>query len=128
VAAAIARALEEAAAKEKKAKSPKAKAKSKAKAANKGVAKAKAEAASTSVSKAKLVKRKDIKSHPMPKLEKVPPIYLGTCTIYTDVGRRLWRACEASNPRHDVKFPWKRGSITKEKWHKCVQWCHDNSA
>jgi hypothetical protein len=127
VSAAIARALEEAAAKEKKAKSPKAKGKSKAKAANKGVAKAKADAARTSVSKAKPIKKKDIKSHPMPKLEKVPPIYLGTCTIYTDVGNRKWRACEARNPRHDVGFAWKCGSSTKENWQRCVQWCHDNS-
>ena len=129
VSAAIDRALEEAAAKGKKAKSPKAKGKSKAKAASKDAAKAKAkaEAASTSLTKAKPVKAADFKSHPMPKLEKIPPIFLGSCTIYTDVGRRLWRAVEASNRRYDVKFPWKCGAVTKENWHKCVQWCHDNS-
>ena len=113
----------------KKAKSPKAKGKSKAKAASKDAAeaKAKAEAASTSLAKAKPVKAADFKSHPMPKLEKIPPIFLGSCTIYTDVGRRLWRAVEASNRRCDVKFPWKCGAVTKENWHRCVQWCHDNS-
>ncbi len=123
VSAEIDRALEEAAVKGNTAKSPKAKGKSKAKTA----AMAKAEAPSKRVMKAMPVNKKDIKSHPMPKLEKAPPIYLGTCTVYTDVGSREWRACEARNPRHDVGLAWKCGSSTKESWQRCVQWCHDNS-
>ena len=132
VAADIARALEATAGQGKKAKSPKAKGKATAKAgkakatdASKGVAKAKA--ASKSVSKAKPSKAADFKSPPMPKLQKAPPIFLGTCTIYTDVGRKQWRACEASNRRKDVKFHWKDGALTKDQWQKCVQWCSDNT-
>ena len=132
VAADIARALEATVGNGKKAKSPKAKGKAKAKAAtakatdaSKGAAKAKA--ASKSVSKAKPSKAADFKSPPMPKLEKVPPIFCGTCTIYTDVGRKQWRACEAGNRRKDVKFHWKDGALTKDQWQKCVQWCRDNT-
>jgi len=63
----------------------------------------------------------------VPKLKKMPPVKLGTCTIYTDVARSQWRAIEASNRRRDVKFNWKDGAATAESWKACVQWCRDNT-
>ena len=50
-----------------------------------------------------------------PPLSKQPPVYIGTCTVYTDDKKRQWRAVEASNRRRDVKFSWKQGDATKER-------------
>ena len=63
----------------------------------------------------------------MPKLEKALPIFVGTCTIYTDVTRRQWRAIEASKSRKDIKIRCNDGSRTNEQWQKLVQRCRDNT-
>ena len=85
----------------------------KAKAKGKATTKSKAKAKATT---AKSVACIDLKAAPMPRLEKVPPVKFGTCTVHTDVKNRRWRAIEASNRRRDVKFNWKDGSETKVVW------------
>ena len=66
------------------------------------------------------------KAPSMPPLAKNSPVYIGTCTVYTDVNKRQWRAVAASNRRRDVKFNWKSGSETAESWKRCLQWCYAN--
>ena len=44
-----------------------------------------------------------------PKLQYTKPIFWGSYTIYTDVGRRQWRVVEANIRRRDYEFKWANG-------------------
>lgn len=99
--------------------------KAEAKAKGKGKAKAKEEGHCKAKAKAKAKPKEVAQEVPgMPALKKHAPIYFLTCTIYSDVKKKQWRAIEATNRRRDVKFSWKHGH---EAWDKCIRWCIDNS-
>ena len=95
----------------------KAKAKGKGKTTAKAKAKAKAAVKVAAIGKSRLTS----KPPPMPAFKKNGPIYWGSCTIYTDFGKGLWRATEAANRRKDLKFKW-----SKDNWQRLLTWCLEN--
>lgn len=56
----------------------------------------------------------------MPAKEWRAPIYVGLCTIYSDVASQSWRITHASNRRKDYRFKWAKG---QESWDAVVDFC-----
>ena len=98
----------------------------KAKVAAKGKAKGSAKAAAKAAAKGQGSSGASSSKVPsMPKLERRPPIYYLSCTIYTDSVKQAWRCVERSNMRRDVKFPWTNQPA--KSWQRVLQWCKDNA-